>query len=220
MAHCLSRSQTVGFGVGLVGLLTSSCSTHTVSVPSPSPSPVSPSASPTAPGQAQTPALGQPKQPPNKTSVSSASGVPSPRAVPDQDAAVLAKINQKLSQKGAIAKQDTGKTYLSSLLLSQQAEKLVQGKFTSDLKRLAADIPIETEEYRLEVRQADASKAVMVALAKQPGFASYTGAVYAVEGGIAVTGICKTNVPSKSPPPAPKLAYATVMCPPGSSAAN
>jgi Type IV pilin-like G and H, putative len=217
MAYCLSRSQTVSFGVGLVSLFTSSCSTHTVSTPTPSPSALS---TPATPAPTQPPTSAQPKQPIEKTPLSSAPGLSSPAAVPDQDSEVLAKINQKLSQKGAIAKQDTGKTYLSSMLLSQQAEKLVQGKFTSDLKRLAADIPTETEEYRLEIRQADASKAVMVALAKQSGFASYTGAVYAVEGGIAVTGICKTNVPSKSPPPAPKLAYATVMCPPGSSAAN
>lgn len=217
MAYCLSRSQTVGFGVGLVSLFMSSCSTHTVSAPSPSPSALS---APATPAPTQPPTSVQPKQPLEKTPLSSASGLSSPAAVPDRDSQVLAKINQKLSKKGAIAKQDTGKTYLSGLLLSQQAEKLVQGKFTSDLKRLAADIPTETEEYRLEIRQADASKAVMVALAKQPGFASYTGAVYAVQGGIPVTGICRTNVPSQTPPQAPKLVYSTVMCPSGSSAAN
>ncbi len=211
MAHCLSRSHSVRLGVGLVGVLTVSCSTHTVSVPTPSPS---------IPVQAKTPTLDKPKQPVEKTPLPSVSGSSSSAVVPDQDSEILAKIQKKISQKVAIAKQDTGKTYLSSLLLSQQAEKLVKGKFTSDLKRLAADLPIETEEYRLELRQADASKAVMVALAKRPGFASYTGAVYAVEGGIPVTGICKTNVPSKSPPQAPKLAYSTVMCAPGSSAAN
>jgi Type IV pilin-like G and H, putative len=136
----------------------------------------------------------------------------------NQDPTILNKIGKNLSEKVAIAKQDTGKTYLSSLLLSQQAEKLVKGKFTSDLKVIASDIPIETEEYRLEVRQADASKAVMVALAKKPGFASYTGAVYAVEGSIPISGMCKTNVPSQTPPQAPKFTYSTILCADGSSA--
>jgi hypothetical protein len=215
MAHCLSRSQTVSLSVGLVGLLTTSCSTHTVSVPTPSPSL---SSAPSTPAQA--PTLNKPNQSAEKTPLPPGSGSPASTAVTDPDPAILTKIKKNLSEKVAIAKQDTGKTYLSNLLLSQQAEKLVQGKFTSDLKRLAADIPTETEEYRLEVRQADASKAVMVALAKRPGFASYIGAVYAVEGSIPITGICKTNVPSQTPPQAPKLAYSTVMCSPGSSMAN
>jgi Type IV pilin-like G and H, putative len=120
----------------------------------------------------------------------------------------------------AIAKQDTGRTYLGILLLSQQAEKLVKGKFTSDLKQLASDTPIDTEEYRLEVREADTAKAVMVAIAKKPGFASYTGAVYAVEGNIPVTGMCRTNVPSQVPPTAPKFTYSTILCAQGSSKVN
>ncbi|WP_404785003.1 type IV pilin-like G/H family protein [Altericista sp. CCNU0014] len=218
MAYCLSRSQAIGLGMGLVGL-TTSCATHTVTAPSPSPpAPSPPAQSPAV--QVQTPAADAPKQPVAKTPLPSASGSPASGAVADLNPALLKKIRKNLSEKVAIAKQDTGKTYLSSLLLSQQAEKLVQGKFTSDLKRLAADVPIETEEYRLEVRQADASKAIMVALAKQPGFASYTGAVHAVEGGIPVTSICKTNVPSQTPPAAPKFTYSTFMCPPGSSSTN
>jgi hypothetical protein len=120
----------------------------------------------------------------------------------------------------AIAKQDTGRTYLGILLLSQQAEKLVKGKFTSDLKQLASDTPIDTEEYHLEVREADTAKAIMVAIAKKPGFASYTGAVYAVEGNIPVTGMCRTNVPSQTPPAAPKFTYSTVICAEGSSKVN
>jgi Type IV pilin-like G and H, putative len=144
------------------------------------------------------------------------SSTPSPTLDPN----LLNKIRSNLSDKVAIAKQDTGKTYLSSLLLSQQAQKLVKGKFSSDLKLLALDIPIETEEYRLEVRQADLSTAIMVAVAKKPGFASYVGAVYAVEGSIPVSGMCKTNVPSQTPPEAPKFSYSTILCAGGSSAVN
>jgi Type IV pilin-like G and H, putative len=133
---------------------------------------------------------------------------------------LLKKIKQDLSLKVAIAKQDTGKTALSNLLRSQQAEKLVKGRFTADLKRISEDIPLETDEYRLEVRQADEAKAIVVAIAKQPGFASYTGAVYATEGKIPITSICKTNVPSQTPPQPPKIVKAGLMCESGSSTTN
>jgi Type IV pilin-like G and H, putative len=133
---------------------------------------------------------------------------------------LLKKIKQDLSLKVAIAKQDTGKTSLSNILLSQQAEKLVKGRFTADLKRLSADIPLETDEYRIEVRQADQTKAIIVAIAKRPGFASYTGAVYAMEGNIPVTSICKTNVPSQTPPQPPKIVSAGLICESGSSTVN
>lgn len=120
----------------------------------------------------------------------------------------------------AIAKQDPGKTYLSNLLVLQQTEKLVKGRFSSDLKGLAADVPTETEDYRIEMRTVDPSKAVMVAIAKQPGISSYTGVVYALKEKIPVAGLCKTNVPSPTPPQAPPLVHDVVMCPQGSSAAN
>ena len=131
---------------------------------------------------------------------------------------LLSKIQKDIAAKVTVAKQDTGKTYLSTLLLSQQAEKLVRGRFTSDLKRLAPELQPETDEYRLEIQRADQSQTIMVAIAKQPGFASYTGVAYAVEAGIPVTGICKTNEPSQVPPSTPKLVNAGILCPSGSSA--
>ncbi len=137
-----------------------------------------------------------------------------------QTPSLLKKIKQDLSLKVVIAKQDTGKTSLSNILLSEQAEKLVKGRFNPDLKRLSADIPLETDEYRMEVRQADEQKAIIVAIAKQSGFASYTGAVYAREGKIPVTGICKTNVPSQTPPQPPQIVKAGLMCESGSSTVN
>jgi hypothetical protein len=72
----------------------------------------------------------------------------------------------------------------------------------------------------MEVRQADKQKAIIVAIAKQPGFASYTGAVYAREGKIPATGICKTNVPSQTPPQPPKIVKAGLICESGSSTVN
>jgi Type IV pilin-like G and H, putative len=145
----------------------------------------------------------------------------SPSSGTTQSPSLLGKIKQDIKGKVAIAKQDTGKTYLSNILRSQQAEKLVKGRFNADLKRLSADIPLETDEYHLEVRQADKTKAIIVAIAKQPGFASYTGAVYEMEGTIPMTSICKTNVPSQTPPPPPKIVSTAgskgLMCSTGSS---
>jgi Type IV pilin-like G and H, putative len=209
MAYCFSKRRLIAIGVSFVGLYSAGCSTHTVTAPSPTPStpPVT---------QAPTP------QTPNPTASAMETAPPSPLAssTPSLDPTLLNKIRKKLSDKVAIAKQDTGKTYLSSLILSQEAHKLVKGKFSSDLKLIASDIPIETEEYRLEVRQADASTAIMVAVAKKPGFASYVGAVYAVEGSLPVAGMCKTNVPSQTPPQSPKFSYSTVLCADGSVAVN
>jgi Type IV pilin-like G and H, putative len=192
-----------------------SCSTHTVS---------------SSPSTPSTPSMAQSSTSGTSNPTASAIATPAPSALasstpastvdPAIDPNLLNKIRKKLSDKVAIAKQDTGKTYLSTLLLAQQAQKLVKGKFSSDLKLLASDIPIETEEYRLEVRQADSATAIMVAVAKKPGFASYIGAVYAVEGSLPVSGMCKTNLPSQTPPEVPKFSYSTILCADGSSAVN
>jgi hypothetical protein len=198
-------------GASFIGLCLASCSTHTVT---------SPTSTPSTPSMAQssTPETPNPTASAIKTPTSSQE--PSSTPDPTIDPNLLNKIRKNLSDKVAIAKQDTGKTYLSTLLLAQQAQKLVKGKFSSDLKLLASDIPSETEEYRLEVRQADSATAVMVAVAKKPGFASYIGAVYAVEGSLPVSGMCKTNVPSRTPPEAPKFSYSTILCANGSSMVN
>ncbi len=194
-----------------MGLLMSGCSTHTVTAPSPTPSVAQSSAAATSSSSTPSPSV---------PSLPLATSSPSATAEPTLTPGLINDLRKKLSNKVAIAKQDTGRTYLGILLLSQQAERLVKGKFTSDLKQLASDTPIDTEEYHLEVREADTAKAVMVAIAKKPGFASYTGAVYAVEGNIPVTGMCRTNVPSQTPPAAPKFTYSTFICAEGSSKVN
>jgi Type IV pilin-like G and H, putative len=157
-------------------------------------------------------------------SAASASPAPAVKTSPSSSNAktpsILGKLKRDISPKVAIARQDSGKTSLSNVLLSQQSEKLVKGRFNPDLKRLPGDIPLETDEYRLEVRLANKSQAIIVAIAKQPGFSSYTGAVYALEGKIPASGICKTNVPSRTPPLPPKLDKVGLICGAGSSTAN
>lgn len=217
------RSKAVGGAAGLtiaVGIVATGCfrPLPTVTQQS-SPFPVSPTAR-TVPTASQSPSV--------SVGAVATSPLPSPaQPLPSpspsggaKSSSILGKIRQDLSEKVAIARQDSGKTYLSSALLSEQAEKLVKGRFNPDLKRLSADISVETNEYRLEVQQANASQAVIVAIAKQPGVASYVGVVYAVEDKIPVTKICKTNVPSKTPPLPPKLEKAGFVCRPGSATAD
>lgn len=211
MAYCFSKLRFIGLAGSTVSLLITGCSTHTVKAPSPTPSVAQSSAAATP--SSSTPSASVPSLP-------VATSSPSTTAEPTLNPDLINDLRKKLSNQVAIAKQDTGRTYLGILLLSQQAERLVKGKFTSDLKQLASDTPIDTEEYRLEVREADTAKAVMVAIAKKPGFASYIGAVYAVEGNIPVTGMCRTNVPSQTPPTAPKFTYSTFICAEGSSKVN
>jgi hypothetical protein len=173
--------------------------------------------------QSPDPSTSNSPSPNTPASATTPSSVPSPETT-----AAIKPPNNPTAKQGvpdvskpmAIAKQDPGKTYLSNLLLLQQTEKLVKGRFSSDLKGLAADVPTETDDYRIEMRTVDSSKAVMVAIAKQPGISSYTGAVYAIEAKIPVVGLCKTNVPSLTPPQAPQLVHEVVMCPQGASAAN
>jgi Type IV pilin-like G and H, putative len=213
---CLRASlvglATVGIG-GCLGQRSSS-----VQVP-PSPS-VTATEQPTLASPSVSASMPQPET--NSETSPSASSTSSPGAT--QSPSLFGKIKQDLKVKVAIAKQDTGKTYLGNVLMSQQAEKLVKGRFNADLKRLSADIPLDTDEYRLEVRQADETQAIIVAIAKKPGFASYTGAVYSMEGKIPMTSICKTNVPSQTPPPPPQIvstgASKGLMCATGSSTVN
>ena len=143
-----------------------------------------------------------------------------PSSQAQKSPSILGKIRQDITSKVVIAKQDSGKTFLSNVLVSQQAEKLVKGRFNPDLKRLSDDTPLENDEYRLEVRQADASQAIIVAIAKQPGFASYTGIVRAIPDEIPAVGICKTNIPSQSPPSPPKPVKQGFICGAGASTAR
>lgn len=106
---------------------------------------------------------------------------------------------------------------MGNVLRSQQAVKLVNGRFTSNLKELQTDLPGSASEYQLQVLEANEEKAVVVAIAKQNGIFSYTGAVYAQEASIPISTICKSNEPTKTPPGAPQLKGSTIVCAQGST---
>lgn len=134
------------------------------------------------------------------------------------DKKLISKVQKEVQEKGAVAKQDVGQTYLGNVLRSQQAVKLVDGRFTSDLHALQTDLPGKMSDYQLQILAATEQKAVVVAIAKQTGIPSYTGAVYAQEASIPVSTICKSNEPTKTPPGAPKLMGSKIVCAQGSTA--
>jgi hypothetical protein len=219
MAHYFSKFSSLCLTIGMMGAIAVGCSQPSTTSVSPTPS--------------SSVAIDSSGQSPSKPSVQphlSEKSLSSPTATPSESASAKAspldatalklsnKISRAVTQKGNIALQDTGKTFLSNLLLSQQAEHLTKGRFTDDLKRLAPDVPTDNEDYHLEVKQASESQAVLVAIAKKPGLNSYTGIVYTAPGKLPTTAMCRTNIPSQTPPQTPKFVQSMVMCPSGSSA--
>ncbi len=130
---------------------------------------------------------------------------------------LVSKVQKEVQKKGSVAKQDSGHTDLGNVLRSQQAEKLVTGRFTTNLQKLASDSPKDSGEFQLQVLEATENKAIVAAIAKQNGIFSYTGAVYAQDASIPVSAICKSNEPTKTPPGTPKLKGSTIVCAQGST---
>lgn len=130
---------------------------------------------------------------------------------------LVSKVQKEVQKKGSVAKQDTGHTYLGNVLRSQQAEKLVTGRFTTNLQKLESDSPKDSGEFQLQVLEANENKAIVAAIAKQNGIFSYTGAVYAQDASIPVSAICKSNEPTQTPPGTPKLTGSTIVCAQGST---
>jgi Type IV pilin-like G and H, putative len=217
MAYYFSKFSSLCLTIGMIGAIAVGCSQPSTTSVSPTPS------SPVAIGSSgQSPSTLSVQPHPSEKPLSSPTATPSASAEAsplDANALKLSnKISKAVTQKGNIALQDTGKTFLSNLLLSQQAEHLTKGRFTGDLKRLAPDVPTDNEDYHLEVKQANESQAVLVAIAKKPGLNSYTGIVYTAPGKLPTTAMCRTNIPSQTPPQTPKFVQSMVMCPSGSSA--
>lgn len=130
---------------------------------------------------------------------------------------LVTKVHKEVKKKGTIAKQDSGQTYLDNILQSQQALKLVNGRFTNNLGELKTNLPDSPNEHQLQVLEASEDKAIVVAIAKQDGIFSYTGAVYAQDASLPVSTICKSNEPTKTPPGTPTLKGATIICAQGST---
>jgi hypothetical protein len=220
MQQYLSKLFLLVATLGSLSWLSAGCEQKTAS----SPSSLATSPQPTISASAPVPtALASPTDP-QQLSTIPGNTVPSDSPVPTADAtgspalnpedqAIAQKMEKEVQEKvDRLAIQPAGKTFLSNVLISQQTEKIINGKFANDLQKLAADTPTETSEYQLQVVEADTSKSIVTAKAKTPGLPSYTGAVFALEAKIPVTGICKTKLPSTTPPSPPTLVGETVKC--------
>lgn len=180
---------------------------------SPQPTTATKPASQPKPAAQSKPAAQKPVSTPAKVKLS-----PAPKVeLSKSDKKLVSKVHKEVQKKGAVAKQDFGHTYLGNVLRTQQAEKLVTGRFTTNLQKLESDSPKDSGEFQLQVLEANESKAIVAAIAKQNGIFSYTGAVYAQNASIPVSAICKSNEPTKTPPGTPKLKGSTIVCAQGST---
>jgi hypothetical protein len=221
MQQYLSKLILLGATLGCLSWLSAGCEQKTASSPSSLSTPSQPPVSASAPAPT---ALASPTASTQQNATLPAGTVPSDGPVPTTDAtgapalspedqAIAQKMEKEVQEKvDRLAIQPAGKTFLSNILISQQTEKIINGKFANDLQKLAADTPIETSEYQLQVVEADTNKSIVTAKAKTPGLPSYTGAVFALEAKIPVTGICKTKLPSTTPPSPPTLVGEIVKC--------
>jgi hypothetical protein len=215
-----SKLVLLGATLGCLSWLSAGCEQKTAS----SPSSLSTPSQPPASAIASAPTLASPTASTQQNATLPGSTVPSdsPVATTDaigssalnpEDQAIAQKMEKEVQEKvDRLAIQPVGKTFLSNILISQQTEKIINGKFANDLQKLAADTPTETSEYQLQVVAADTQKSIVTAKAKTLGLPSYTGAVFALEAKIPVTGICKTKLPSTTPPSPPTLVGETVKC--------
>lgn len=220
MQQYLSKLILLGSILGCLSWLSAGCQQKTASSPSSLSTPPQSTIAASAPAPTALASSAAPQQ----TSTIPSSTVPSDNPVPTtdttgspalnpEDQAIAQKMEKEVQEKvDRLAIQPAGKTFLSNILISQQTEKIINGKFANDLQKLAADTPTETSEYQLQVVEADTNKSIVTAKAKTPGLPSYTGAVFALEAKIPVTGICKTKLPSQTPPSPPTLEGETVRC--------
>ncbi|ABW25234.1 hypothetical protein AM1_0148 [Acaryochloris marina MBIC11017] len=193
-----------------------------VNSPAPKSTPQAPQTSPKVSPKATTaakpasqpkPAAPKPVSAPAKVKLS-----PAPKVeLSKSEKQLVSKVQKEVQKNGSVAKQDTGHTYLGNVLRSQQAEKLVTGRFTTNLQKLESDSPKDSGEFQLQVLEANENKAIVAAIAKQNGIFSYTGAVYAQDASIPVSAICKSNEPTQTPPGTPKLTGSTIVCAQGST---
>ncbi|MEO0532825.1 MAG: type IV pilin-like G/H family protein [Cyanobacteria bacterium P01_A01_bin.123] len=115
------------------------------------------------------------------------------------------------------ALQSEGKTFMGTIVRGQQAYFLGEGQFAGTLEDLALGLAPETDQYTYAVVEADDTKAIATATAKQEGFKSYSAAVYAVDEST-VRLVCEADEAGSTPPGAPQLSGTEATCPAGSSA--
>jgi len=118
------------------------------------------------------------------------------------------------------AKQDEGKSTISSLNKAQQAYYLENSRFASNFGQLGVGISAETGNYSYKVAVVNTRSARSTASGKDTRIRSYTGAVFVIGSGnnaTTIAGICESNRASRTPPLMPRLVRNNIQCPAGST---
>ena len=111
------------------------------------------------------------------------------------------------------AKNIDGKTHMGDISQGQMAYNLENGTFTPKLDELG--LGIEAEKFTLDVLEADQTKAIFTAIAKEPSLNSYAGGVSQLQDVTYGSILCESNQPSQDIAP-PTLEGSVWSCGPGS----
>lgn len=182
-------------------------------------SPSTPAANPTTNPTASPTASPKPNGSPTPGQTPTPDGTPTPSPTPSPGAAAtpvvdpeVAKLQTEVEKDTKIAKQNPGLVSLKRYLEAERAQRLVSSQFSGDLKAVEPNLPTETEDYRFVVQEANPQRVVIAAIAKRPNIPSFTGAAYAVEAKVPISGACGTPSGSQTPPSPPVLNNQTLSC--------
>lgn len=130
----------------------------------------------------------------------------------EKEKQVVSKVTKEVQTEAPISTQNAGLTTVNRVLVAQQAMWLLSGSFSTDFKALEPNLPVETDEYKFSITQGDQAQTVVKAIAKNDKLHSFTGAAVAVPTNIPESALCRTKLPSQTPPQPPTIKDGQVTC--------
>jgi hypothetical protein len=134
-------------------------------------------------------------------------------------------LKEEFERQAQQARESEGKFSVGAMNRTQQAYFLENNKFATSIEDLGVGLQPESDNYRFAIVSVGNTpgSVQITAQSKRPELRSYTGAVFVVktqeQDPITITGICKTDEPSSTPPampPTPKSMTSPIQCPAGS----
>ncbi|MEM9138090.1 MAG: type IV pilin-like G/H family protein, partial [Cyanobacteria bacterium P01_F01_bin.42] len=173
-----------------------------------------------APATPDSPKLSDPSNAPSSAGDSVAqpkdsSPVEQPQPLPklsEQDKELVSQVAKEVQDDVSVSTQNNGLITVNRVLVAQQAMWLLSGSFSTDFETLEPNLPPETDEYQFSIPQGDEARAVVKAIAKTDKLHSFTGAAVAVPTQVPQSALCRTKVPSKTPPQPPTIKDGQVSC--------
>lgn len=148
------------------------------------------------------------------SSAQSAKTDPSPPLpeLSEKNKALVSQVTKEIQEESTLSTQNTGLTTVSRILVAQQAMWLLSGEFSDDFKALEPNLPIEDDDYTFSITKGDRSESVIMAIAKSDKLPSFTGATVAVPSKVPQSALCRTKLPSKTPPQTPTIKDGRISC--------